>query len=178
MAPLFLLCLLGSIDAAVWALQQSAEVSAVEAGARTAASAGGSPAGTTAPDARAVAATIADRLGPALFATRLVAWCGDAASAPHCAPAPCPPSPAVVEATYGPRVLAVCLQTQRVAPCTQPPSGVPPPYPPYCNDTPTVTVRLVGFVAALVPPGFGPGEVGGELPTDIVATTHTLRFAP
>ena len=41
-----------------------------------------------------------------------------------------------------------------------------------------VTVRVIGFVASFVPPGFGPGANGFELPTVIAATTHTLRFAP
>jgi hypothetical protein len=41
-----------------------------------------------------------------------------------------------------------------------------------------ITVRVIGFVASLVPTGFGPGAGGFELPTDVSATTHTLRFAP
>lgn len=41
-----------------------------------------------------------------------------------------------------------------------------------------VTVRLVGHVASLVPPGFGFGGSAGEIPTDVGVTTHTLRFAP
>ena len=41
-----------------------------------------------------------------------------------------------------------------------------------------ITVRVVRFVASFVPPGFGPGVSGFELPANISATTHTLRFAP
>jgi hypothetical protein len=41
-----------------------------------------------------------------------------------------------------------------------------------------ITVRVIGFVAAFVPPGFGPGATGFELPTNISASTHTLRFVP
>jgi hypothetical protein len=39
-----------------------------------------------------------------------------------------------------------------------------------------VTVRVIGFLASLVPPLSGFGWRTGEIPVDIVATTHTLRF--
>jgi hypothetical protein len=41
-----------------------------------------------------------------------------------------------------------------------------------------VTVRVIGFLASLVPPLSGLGWHAGEIPLDIVATTHALRFAP
>jgi hypothetical protein len=184
-APLFLLCLLATIDAGLWAVQSSAEVAAVQQAARLAASAGAAPLGQPAPDARAVTGGVAPQLEQALFATRVVPWCDPAPSATCAPPWPggicngaacqfltCPASPAAVQDVFGPRVVAVCVLQHNAPPCVTPADS------PYCDDTPTVTVRVVGFVASLVPPGFGLGEVGGELPTDIGATTHTLRFAP
>jgi Flp pilus assembly protein TadG len=184
-APLFLLCLLTTIDAGLWAMQTSAEVAVVQQAARLAASAGTAPIGRPAPDARAVTSAVAPRLAQALFATRVVAWC-DPAPGAACAPSSqsgvcngaacqfraCPASPAAVQEVFGPRVVAVCVHEQAAPACLSP--GVPL----YCDDTPTVTVRVIGYVASLVPPGFGIGESGGELPTDMGATTHTLRFAP
>jgi hypothetical protein len=41
-----------------------------------------------------------------------------------------------------------------------------------------VTVRVIGFLASLVPPLSGLGWHAGEISLDIVATTHALRFAP
>jgi TadE-like protein len=177
-APLFLLCLLGAIDAGLWAMQNSAEVSAVEQATRDAASAGGSALTETPPDARTVTADIAQRLQQVLFATRVVAWCGGRAGGAGCVDAGCPDSPATVQETFGPRVVAVCVQQELPPPCTAPPPGVTSPYPPYCDDSPMVSVRIVGYVAALVPPGFGFAAQGGELPTDIGASTHSLRFSP
>jgi hypothetical protein len=190
-APLFLLCLLASIDAGLWSLQNSALVAGAENAARVAASAGATPLGHTAPDARLVTQTIAGQLERALFATRVVPWC-DPAPNTACAPTStgsvcsgaacqfqsCPANPAAVQAVFGPRVVAVCVHEQDPPPCSTPPPGVSTPYPLYCADPPTVTVHLIGFIASLVPPGFGVGESGGELPTDVTATTHTLRFAP
>jgi hypothetical protein len=43
--PLFLLCLIGAIDAGLWAVQTSAEVSAVEQATMVAASPGSNPGG-------------------------------------------------------------------------------------------------------------------------------------
>ena len=190
-APLFLGCFLAAVDAGLWAVQNSSLVSAVENGARIAASAGASPLGTSAPDARQITQALTADLGRALFATRVVAWCDPDPRAP-CAPpstggvcngsactfTTCPASPATVEAAFGPRVVAVCVHEVDAPQCTTPPPGATSPYPPYCSDSPTVTVRVIGFVASLVPPGLGLGESGGELPADFVATTHTLRFAP
>lgn len=175
-APLFLVCFLGAVDAGLWALQSTAAVAAVESAARDAASAGAGPLSASAPDARTVTALIEGRVQSALFATRVVAWC-DPGPGP-CGARPCPASPADVEAMFGPRVVAVCVQERDPPHCSTPPPGVAAPYPPYCGDTPLVTVRIMGYIAALVPPGFGPGAQGGELPADVVATTHTLRFAP
>jgi TadE-like protein len=178
--PLFLLCLIGALDAGLWALQTSAEVSAVEQAAMLAASAGSSPTSETAPDARAVTAAISAKLSSALFGTGIVSWCG-AAAAGGCAPdvsESCPATPADVQASEGPRVVVVCVSEEDPPACITPPPGVPAPYPRGCDDSPMITVRVIGFVASFVPPGFGPGANGFELPTDIAATTHTLRFAP
>ena len=189
-APLFFLCFLATADAGLWAVQNSAEVSVVQQAVRLAAAAGASPVGGAAPDARAVTAAVTSRLTEALFATRVVPWCDPT---PHasCAPSSagscsgdgcmfraCPRSPADVEVLFGPRVVALCVHENDPPACTAPPPGAAPPYPPYCADTPTVTVRLIGYVASLVPPGFGFAGSGGELATDVAATTHTLRFAP
>jgi Flp pilus assembly protein TadG len=192
-APLFLLCFLAAVDSGLWAIQNTAEVSAVEAAARDAASAGTSPLSRTAPDARAVTAAIVGRLQQSLFATTVVAWC-DPIQGSVCAPPAspsatscsghacrflsCPATPSAVQDVFGPRVVAVCVHEADAPRCATPPPGVVAPYPAYCGDTPTITVRITGFIAALVPPGLGLGESGGELPTDVAATTHTLRFAP
>jgi len=166
-APLFLLCFLATVDAGLWAVQSSAEVSAVEQAARLAASAGSSPLSSAAPDARTVTSTVAPRLAQALFATRLMAW-----------PRSCPTSPAEVESRFGPRVVALCIDEHDPPLCNAATAGTSPPSRAYCADTPTITVRLVGHVASLVPPGFGISGSGGEIPADVCATTHTLRFAP
>jgi hypothetical protein len=178
--PLFLLCLIGAIDAGLWAVQTSAEVSAVEQAATVAASAGSNPAAQTAPDARAVTAAVSGELRAALFGTSIAGWCvPDAAGA--CQPdvtASCPATPEAVQEAMGPRVVVVCVTEQDPPACVTPPTGVPAPFPPKCKDSPLITVRVIGFIASFVPPGFGPGATGFELPTNISATTHTLRFAP
>ena len=178
--PLFLFCLIGALDAGLWAVQSSAEVSAVEQAAMIASSAGSSPLSETAPDARAVTAAISGRLRSAMFGTSIETWCATDASG-DCAPDStqhCPTTPAEVQAADGPRVVVVCVSESDPPACTTPPPGQAAPYPPGCDDSPMITVRVIGFVASLVPPGFGPGANGFELPTDISATTHTLRFAP
>jgi hypothetical protein len=178
--PLFLFCLIGALDAGLWAVQTSAEVSAVEQAAMIASSAGSSPVSETAPDARAVMAAISGRLRSALFGTTIDSWCAtDLTGA--CAPDStqhCPTTPAEVQAQEGPRVVVVCVSEADPPACTTPPPGLTSPYPPGCADSPMITVRVIGFVASFVPPGFGPGAGAFELPTDISATTHTLRFAP
>jgi len=176
-APIFLVCLLGALDAGLWALENSAEVAAVEQAARAAAAAPASPLAQHAPDAATLTALVAARLQQLLFGSRLVAWCEPD---PHsgCGARPCPARPADVQAAFGPRVVAVCVEEDDPPPCVTPPPGTTGPYPPYCGESPTVTVRLIGYVASLVPPGFGFAAQAGEIPTDIAATTHILRFAP
>jgi TadE-like protein len=178
--PLFLFCFIAAVDAGLWAVQTSAEVSAVEQGAMIASSAGSSPTSETAPDARAVAAAISGRLRSALFGTAVTSWCAtDATGA--CAPDSmqrCPSTPAEVQAARGPRVVVVCVSEADPPACVTPPRGQVAPYPPGCDDSPMITVRVIGFVASFVPPGLGPGAGAFELPTIISATTHTLRFAP
>jgi TadE-like protein len=178
--PLFLLCFLGAVDAGLWAIQTSAEVSAVEQATMIATSAGSSPTAETAPDARAVTAAISGHLRSALFGTAIESWCATDASG-NCAPdgtQRCPATPAEVQAADGPRVVVVCVSEADPPVCTTPPPGQRAPYPPGCGDSPMITVRVIGFIASLVPPGFGPGAGAFELPTDISATSHTLRFAP
>lgn len=189
-APLFFLCFLATADAGLWAVQNSAEVSVVQQAVRLAAAAGASPVGGAVPDARSVTAAVSGRLAQALFATRVVPWC-DPTPGASCAPAAtgvcsgiacmfrtCPQSPAQVQVMFGPRAVALCVHENDPPPCTAAPPGTISPYPAYCADTPTVTVRLIGYVASLVPPGLGFAGSGGELATDVAATTHTLRFAP
>ena len=145
-----------------------------------ASSAGATPISATAPDARAVTAAISGRLRSALFATGIRSWCAPDASG-RCAPDTtqhCPSTPAQVQAADGPRVVVVCVSEADPPACTTPPPVHAAPYPAGCGDSPTITVRVVGFVASFVPPGFGPGAGAFELPTNISATTHTLRFAP
>ena len=167
-APIFFVCFLAAVDAGLWAVENGAEVAGVEQGARLAAASGGAALGAPPPDSRSVTAAVAPRLRQALFATRIAAWPGGS----------CPASPAEVEAALGARTVAVCVEEHGPPACVTPPGGVAPPLPPYCDDSPTVTVRLIGHVASLVPPGFGVGGSGGEIPADIGVTTHTLRFAP
>jgi len=175
-APLFFLCLFGAVDAGLWALETGAEVAAVQQAARDAASAAGSPLSEAAPNAAQLAGDIAPRLRQSLFATTIVPWCG--VNAAGCGAAACPASPAEVQARFGPRVVAICVEQEAPPACTTPPPGVASPFPPACGDSPIVTVRVIGYIAALVPPGLGIGAQGGEVPSDVVASTHVLRFAP
>jgi hypothetical protein len=178
--PLFLFCLIGALDAGLWAVQTSAEVSAVGQAALIASSAGSTPTSETAPDARAVTAAISGRLHSALFGTAIESWCATDASG-GCAPDAeqrCPSTPAEVQSADGPRVVVVCVSEADPPACTIPLPGQPAPYPSGCSDSPMITVRVIGFVASFVPPGFGPGAGAFEIPTNISATTHTLRFAP
>jgi hypothetical protein len=111
----------------------------------------------------------------------VVAWCDPgggpcptAAAAGSGGPfSRCPTSPEEVEQHFGARTVAVCDETSPpAAACPAPPA----PATPRCGDPPTVTVRVIGFLASLVPPLSGLGWHAGEIPIDIVATTHTLRF--
>ena len=125
-------------------------------------------------------ASIRGQLQQAMFGTTVVAWCGPAAAvcagpASSAATSPlvaCPVSPAEVEQRFGPRTVAVCDITSPPAPACPPPPAAPTP---RCGDPPTVTVHVIGFLASLVPPLSGLGW-HGEIPIDVVATTHTLRF--
>lgn len=182
-APLFFLCFFAAIDAALWAVQTSASVSAAEQAARLAAAAATSPQSEATPSAAVLLASIRTQLQQAMFGARVVAWCdpavpvcitpvAGAAAGPFAA---CPASPADVEQHFGPRAVAVCDITSRPAPVCPPVPAAPTP---RCGDPPTVTVHVIGFLASLVPPLSGLGWQAGEIPIDIVATTHTLRFVP
>jgi hypothetical protein len=166
-APLLLLCLFAAVDAATWAVENSAAVAAVEEGARLAASAPGTPLEQHPPGAAQVTHGVVAQLRSAMFATEVRPWPDD-----------CPASPDVVEAVFGPRVVAVCVHESSSPRCSVAPSPAAPGVPPYCGESPMVTVRVVGFAASLVPPSFGLGWPSGEIPVDLRATTHTLRFAP
>ena len=180
-APLFFLCFFAAIDAGLWAIQTSASVSAAEQSARLAAAAADSPQSEATPSPRALLGAVHTQLAQAMFGTAVVAWCQP--SAPSC-PAPaagfgtgpfahCPTTPEQVEQQFGPRTVAVCDETATPAPPCPP---APLAATPRCGDPPLVTVRVIGFLASLVPPLSGLGWHAGEIPIDVVATTHTLRF--
>jgi TadE-like protein len=183
-APLFFLCFFAAIDAGLWAIQTSASVSAAEQAARLAAAAATSPESEATPSPQVLFSAIRNQLQRAMFGTNVVAWCdpaGGACPTPAAAAtgggpfARCPVTPDQVEQHFGSRTVAVCDETSAPAPPCPP---QPVPATPRCGDPPTVTVRIIGFLASLVPPLSGLGWHGGEIPIDIVATTHTLRFAP
>src|ERR1700722_14582167 len=98
--PLFLICLIGALDAGLWAVQTSAEVSAVEQAAMVAASAGSNPTAETAPDARAVTAAVSRELRAALFGTSIASWCveGPGGACRPDASQSCPSTPEEVQA--------------------------------------------------------------------------------
>ncbi len=181
-APLFFLCFFAAIDAGLWAIQTSASVSAAEQAARLAAAAATSPQSEETPSPGVLFAAVHQHLEQAMFGTRVVAWC-DPAAVPCPTPAAtgghgvfarCPTTPDQVEQRFGPRTVAVCDEASAPsAPCPAPP--VPPT--PRCGDPPTVTVHVIGFLASLVPPLSGLGWRAGEIPIDVAARTHTLRFA-
>lgn len=172
-APLFLACFFGAIDAALWAVQSGAVVSAAEQATRLAAAASGSPTSTTTPTGEQLVDSVRIQLEPALFGTRVVAWCSAGASACVAGIGGCPATPADVEAAFGSRTVAVCeVQGPAAPPCPAPPL----PATPRCDDPPTVTVHVIGYLASLVPPISAFAWRGGEIPIDVVATTHTLRF--
>jgi hypothetical protein len=182
-APLFFLCFFAAIDAGLWSIQTSASVSAADQAARLAAAAAGTPESQATPAPPVLFAAVRTQLQNALFGTHVVAWC-DPAGGPCPSPAVasalpgdfarCPSDPEEVQRHFGPRTVAVCDDTSAAAAaCPAPP--LPPP--PRCGDPPMVTVRVIGFLASLVPPLSGLGWHAGEIPIDVVATTHTLRFA-
>lgn len=179
-APLFFLCFFAAIDAALWALQTSASVSAAEQAARLAAAAASSPQSEDTPSPAVLLGAVRAQLQQALFGTTVVAWCHPAGG-PCPAPAGavavfahCPTGPDEVEQHFGARTVAICDDT---SPASVPCPAAPLPPTPRCGDPPTVTVHVIGFLASLVPPLSGLGWHAGEIPIDIVATTHTLRFA-
>ncbi len=181
-APLFFLCFFAAIDAGLWAVQTSASVSAAEQAARLAAAAANSPQSEETPSPSVLFGEVRNQLQQAMFGTTVVAWC-DPAGGPCAAPSAsggagafsrCPTSPGQVEQRFGERTVAVCDETSAPEPaCAAPPL----PATPRCGDPPTVTVHVIGFLASLVPPLSGLGWHAGEIPIDVVATTHTLRFA-
>ncbi len=179
-APLFFLCFFAAIDAGLWAIQTSASVSAAEQAARLAAAAANSPQSEATPSPDVLFSVIRTQLQQAMFGTTVVAWC-DPDGGPCPTPAGnsgafahCPTTPDQVEQHFGARTVAVCDETSATAPvCPAPPQ----PPTPRCGDPPTVTVHVIGFLASLVPPLSGLGWHAGEIPIDVVATTHTLRFA-
>ncbi len=181
MAPLFFLCLFAAIDAGLWAVQTSASVSAAEQAARLAAAASSSPQSEETPSPDVLFAAVRSQLQQAMFGTTVVPWC-DRAQGPCLTPANrgagdfarCPTTPEQVERRFGARTVAVCDQTSLPAP---PCPAAPLPPTPRCGDPPMVTVHVIGFLASLVPPVSGLGWRTGEIPIDVVATTHTLRFA-
>ncbi len=147
-APLFLLSLLASVDAALWSLQTSDVVASSEAGIRVAVSAYGAPhrAGGPTPDSAQVEAEIAPHLRQALFGTAVMPWPAPPGSS-------CPTSSAAVERVLGPRVIAVCVE----------------------NRAGFVRLMLVGNVASLVPPVVGLWHTG-EIPIRVGAVSHTLTY--
>lgn len=182
MAPLFFLCFFAAIDAGLWAIQTSASVSAAEQAARLAAAAAGSPQSDETPSPAVLFGAVSNQLRQAMFGTTVVPWC-DPGGGPCATPqaganggpfARCPTTPEQVEQRFGARTVAVCDEISAPAPIC-PPSPLPPT--PRCGDPPTVTVHVIGFLASLVPPLSGLGWHAGEIPIDVVATTHTLRFA-
>jgi hypothetical protein len=179
-APLFFICFFAAIDAGLWAVQTSASVSAADQAARMAAAAAGNPQSQETPSAGVLLASVRTQLQSALFGTRVAAWCetaaGTCASSSPSLTSPfahCPSSADGVERELGPRTVVVCVDTNTPPPPCPPPPAAPLP---RCGDPPTVTVHVIGFLASLVPPFSGFGWHAGEIPIDVVATTHTLRF--
>ncbi|MDQ6847248.1 MAG: pilus assembly protein [Candidatus Dormibacteraeota bacterium] len=181
-APLFFLCFFAAVDAGLWAIQTSASVSAAEQAARLAAAAAGSAQSEETPSPAVLFTAVRNQLQQAMFGTTVVAWCdpsGGSCATPAAARtggafAHCPTSPEQVEQHFGSRTVAVCDETADAAP---PCPAAPLPPTPRCGDPPKVTVHVIGFLASLVPPLSGLGWHAGEIPIDVVATTHTLRFA-
>jgi len=172
MLPLFLLCLLATVDAALWAVQSSAGVAAAEEGARLAAAAAWDPRSQETPTTSYIVGLIGPRLERAMFGTSVRSWCG-AGDAPPCpragAPgAACPADPTQVHDRFGPRTVAICVQ-ERLPGCG--------PGPCVSREGPNVSVRVSGYLASLVPPVFGLGWRSGEIPIDVHVRTHAVRFS-
>lgn len=190
--PLYLLVFFGSVDAALWSIQNGASVTAAEQAARLAAAVevGNcnppspcviNPAATeTTPLAADITTSVRSNLQAALFGTTVRPWCQPTGPIPisqlngtNClqvgAFATCPKTPDDVRTKFGDRVIVICVETN-------PPagagifSGAPLP------DPPSVTAKVIGYLASLVPPAYGLGWHAGEIPIDIGARTHTQRF--
>ncbi|HZB97251.1 MAG TPA: TadE/TadG family type IV pilus assembly protein [Candidatus Sulfotelmatobacter sp.] len=185
-SPLFLLCLLATLDAALWAVQTSAAVSSAEEAARLAAAAGGSARSEATAPTRQIVDLVAPRLRHALFGTSVTAWCDPNPTTP-CSTigtagdggfAACPGRPADVHDRFGPRTVAICVQ-ERSPDCVTfaCPAACPSP---GCAgaEGPNVTVRVTGYMTSLVPPALGLGWKAGEIPIDIHVRTHAFRFNP
>ena len=110
-----------------------------------ASSAGSSPLSETAPDARAVTAADIrpaaqrdvrdDRSKAGARSMRVV-------HAHRTRTQHCPSTPAEVQAADGPRVVVVCVSEADPPACTTPPPGQAAPFPPGCDDSPMITVRV------------------------------------
>ena len=74
--PLFLLALLGALDAAIWSVQTDAAVSTAEAGVRIAAAAQGAADATSTSTTADVVNQLGSRLRAAMFGTNVKAWPG------------------------------------------------------------------------------------------------------
>jgi hypothetical protein len=187
--PLYLLVFFATIDASLWAIQTAACVSASEQAARLGASVlatssvpfdlGQNEVAPLAPD---VTKNIRGTLQQAMFGTTIRPWCRpDAMSRPvdqltstNCTQggvfSACPTTPDQVRQQFGDRVIAVCVQDDGPGAGSYRFQGQ------VFQDPPSVTVKVIGFLASLVPPAFGLGWRAGEIPIDIGARVHAQRF--
>lgn len=201
MLPLYLLVFFAAIDAGLWAIQTGASVTSAEVAARLAASvqvctppacAAGPTINTGGPENAPLAADVTSgvrkQLQQAMFGTTIVPWCHELAGT---APADrtsatckntgiysrCPTTPPDVldsdvlggagSPSVSNRTIAVCVEVDD--PC----AGVP-----GCSESPNVTVRIIGYLASLVPPALGIGWKAGQIPLDVGARIHAQRFNP
>jgi hypothetical protein len=205
MLPLYLLVFFAAVDSALWAIQTGAAVSSAEVAARLAASvqvctgppscASGSliidTAGVErAPVAAEVTAGVRKQLQQAMFGTTVVPWCHEnAGRAPDQRTSSsctnslgkysrCPDKPEevlnsdVLSGAGGPgisnRTIAVCVEVEDLcAPLPQP-----------CGESPNVTVKIIGYLASLVPPALSIGWKAGQIPLNVGARIHAQRFNP
>lgn len=206
-APLFFLCFFGAIDAALWAVQSSASVSATEETIRTAAGASGSGLDVKdTPSIDAVYDRVAPKLKLAMFGTTVAKWCWDQAQqnagmyhtkvrpgAHDCSQSPqstgsnitydandpfnvCPRDPKDVERVFGARTIVICVQSDPNTNTAANPCDTPGQIAGVTGDTPWVRVEVVGYLASLVPPAYGLGWNGGEIPMDVGSMTRSFRF--
>jgi len=193
--PLYLIVFFASIDAALWAIQTSAAVTAAEVAARLAAAVEvcDNPSCLTnptidtrvpegAPAAADVTTSVRQRLQEAMFGTTVVPWCEEQQGKPPAqrtaadckqtgAYSQCPTTPDQVLTSNvnvgggggSDRTVAVCVE--EAPPCAAPCSA-------------DVTVRIIGYLASLVPPAFGLGWKAGQIPINVGARIHAQRFNP